>query len=230
MANNLDLEEQEQLEELKHFWNKNGNWISWLLIVILGSLAAWNGYQWWQKNQGMQAAAMFDEVEKVIKSGDAQKIDRALSDMKERFPSAYTTQQASLLIAKTHYEAKRVDESKAALQWVINSGNDTGLVSIARLRMSAVLIDAKAYDEALKVLDTGIADEFAALASDRRGDIYVLQDKKSEARAQYQNAYKAFGDQSDYRRLVTFKLNSLGGNPEVASAVPAASAATETAK
>ena len=60
MANNLDLEEQEQLEELKHFWNKNGNWISWLLIIILGSLAAWNGYQWWQKNQGMQASAMFD--------------------------------------------------------------------------------------------------------------------------------------------------------------------------
>ena len=45
MANNLDLEEQEQLEELKHFWKKNGNWISWLLIIVLGSLAAWNGYQ-----------------------------------------------------------------------------------------------------------------------------------------------------------------------------------------
>lgn len=227
MANNLDLEEQEQLEELKHFWNKNGNWISWLLIIILGSLAAWNGYQWWQKNQGMQASAMFDEVEKVIKSGDAPKIDRAFSDMKERFPSAYTTQQAGLLVAKNHYEAGRADQSKAALKWLMDSGNDEGLVSVARLRMSAILVDAKAYDEALKVLETGIAEEFAALASDRRGDIYLLQDKKAEARTQYEKAYKAFGDQSDYRRLVTFKLNSLGVNPE---ATPAAPASTETTK
>lgn len=227
MANNLDLEEQEQLEELKHFWSKHGNWISWLLIIVLGSLAAWNGYQWWQKDQGMQASAMFDEVEKVIKSGDAPKIDRAFADMKERFPSAYTTQQVGLLVAKNHYEAGRVDQSKAALKWLIESGNDSGLVAVARLRMSAVLIDAKAYDEALKVLETGVADEFAALASDRRGDIYMLQDKKADARTQYQNAYKAFGDQSDYRRLVMFKLNALGVNPE---AVPAAPTSTEAVK
>ncbi|MEN9374580.1 MAG: hypothetical protein RIR79_2132 [Pseudomonadota bacterium] len=213
MANTLDLEEQEQLDELKHFWSKHGNWISWLLIVILGSLAAWNGYQWWQKNQGMQASAMFDEVEKVIKTGDSSKIDRAFSDMKERFPRAYTTQQVALSVAKNHYEAKKIEESKAALKWLIDSGTDSGLVSIARLRMSAILVDAKAYDDALSVLATGVAQEFSALVADRRGDIYILQGKKSEARTQYQNAYKAFGDQSDYRRLVTFKLNALGVNP-----------------
>ncbi|MEN9472194.1 MAG: hypothetical protein RLZZ495_283 [Pseudomonadota bacterium] len=227
MANNLDLEEQEQLEELKHFWKKNGNWISWLLIIVLGSLAAWNGYQWWQKNQGMQSSAMLDEVEKVLQAGDAQKIDRAFSDMRERFPSAYTTQQAGLLIAKNHYDAGRTDQSKAALKWLVDNGSDEGLVSIARLRMSAVLVDAKAYDEALKVLEAGIAEEFAALASDRRGDIYMLQDKKADARTQYQSAYKALGEQSDYRRLVTFKLNALGVNPE---ATPAAPASTEAAK
>ena len=227
MANNLDLEEQEQLEELKHFWKKNGNWISWLLIIVLGSLAAWNGYQWWQKNQGMQSSAMLDEVEKVLQAGDAQKIDRAFSDMRERFPSAYTTQQAGLLIAKNHYDAGRTDQSKAALKWLVDNGSDEGLVSIARLRMSAVLVDAKAYDEALKVLEAGIAEEFAALASDRRGDIYMLQDKKADARTQYQSAYEALGEQSDYRRLVTFKLNALGVNPE---ATPAAPASTEAAK
>ncbi len=227
MANNLDLEEQEQLEELKHFWKKNGNWISWLLIIVLGSLAAWNGYQWWQKNQGMQSSAMLDEVEKVLQAGDAQKIDRAFSDMRERFPSAYTTQQAGLLIAKNHYDAGRTDQSKAALKWLVDNGSDEGLVSIARLRMSAVLVDAKAYDEALKVLEAGIAEEFAALASDRRGDIYMLQDKKADARTQYQSAYKALSEQSDYRRLVTFKLNALGVNPE---ATPAAPASTEAAK
>ena len=40
MANQLDLEEQEQLDQLKHFWKQYGNAISWALIVVLGAFEA----------------------------------------------------------------------------------------------------------------------------------------------------------------------------------------------
>ena len=40
MANNFDLQEQEQLEQIKHFWNTWGTPITWALIVIMGGLAA----------------------------------------------------------------------------------------------------------------------------------------------------------------------------------------------
>src|SRR5690606_7924847 len=49
MARQLDLEEQEQLEELKHFWSKWGNAITWFLIAVLGTYAGWNGWQFWQR-------------------------------------------------------------------------------------------------------------------------------------------------------------------------------------
>ena len=58
MAKHLDLEEQEQLDQLKHFWAKYGNAITWVLIVVMGSFAAWNGWNWWQRNQGAKAAAL----------------------------------------------------------------------------------------------------------------------------------------------------------------------------
>ena len=51
MANHLDLEEQEQLDQLKHFWNTWGTLISTLLILVSGSLVAWNGYQYWKNSQ-----------------------------------------------------------------------------------------------------------------------------------------------------------------------------------
>ena len=54
MANHLDLEEQEQLDQFKHFWKQYGNAITWVLIAVLGSFAAWNGYQWWNKRQAEQ--------------------------------------------------------------------------------------------------------------------------------------------------------------------------------
>ena len=51
MASHLDLEEQEQLDELKHFWKRWGDLITWVLIAVLGGYAAWMG---WQSYQGKQ--------------------------------------------------------------------------------------------------------------------------------------------------------------------------------
>jgi predicted negative regulator of RcsB-dependent stress response len=213
MATHLDLEEQEQLDEIKHFWKQYGNAITWVLIVVLGAYAAWNGYQYWQRSQAAQAAAMFDEIEKVSREGDAEKLARAFAEMKDRFASTAYAQQAGLLVAKSLYESGKLDDAKATLTWVAEKSADAGYASVGRLRLAGVLMDAKAYDEALKVLDTGVAEEFAALQADRRGDIYLAQGKKPEAKAQYLKAFKAFDERTDYRRLVLVKLNSLGVDP-----------------
>ncbi len=42
----------------------------------------------------------------------------------------------------------------------------------------------------------------------------MLQNKKTEAEAEYQKAYKSFDDASQYRRLVEVKLNALGVDSE----------------
>ena len=213
MANHLDLEEQEQLDEIKHFWKQYGNAITWVLIVVLGAYAAWNGYQYWQRSQAAQAAAMFDEIEKVSSEGDAAKLSLAFAEMKSRFASTAYAQQAGLLVAKSQYESGKLDDAKATLTWVSEKSADAGYASVGRLRLAGVLMDAKAYDEALKVLDSGVAEEFAALQADRRGDIYLVQGKKPEAKEQYLKAFKAFDERTDYRRLVLVKLNSLGVDP-----------------
>ena len=43
MATHLDLEEQEQLDQLKHFWNTYGTLITWLVLLLAGAFIAWNG-------------------------------------------------------------------------------------------------------------------------------------------------------------------------------------------
>lgn len=39
MANHFDLEEQEQIDQLKHFWNSWGTLITGVLVVIFLGLA-----------------------------------------------------------------------------------------------------------------------------------------------------------------------------------------------
>lgn len=212
MANHLDLEEQEQLDELKHFWKQYGNLITWILIVVLGAVASWNGYQYWQSRQAAQASVMFDEVEKVVRSGDLDKAERAFHDMRDRFAGATYTQHAALLLARMAFDAGKADKAKISLGWVADHGKDEGLSALAKLRLAAILMDEKAFDDALKQLQS-LPAGYEALAADRRGDIFALQGKAEQAKAEYQRAYSAMDDQSPYRRIVMVKLNALGVDP-----------------
>ncbi|MES1979875.1 MAG: tetratricopeptide repeat protein [Pseudomonadota bacterium] len=223
MAKHLDLEEQEQLAELKHFWKQYGDLITWALIVVFGAVAAWNGYQYWQGRQASQATVLYDEVERAALSGDMARLERSLADMKDRFGGTVYAGQAGLLAAKTYYDKGNIDASRAALTWVADKASDDGYQSIARLRLAGILFETKAYDEALKLASGSFPKDFAALAADRRGDILAAQGKKAEAKAEYQTAYKGFDERSEYRRLIEVKLNALGVDPaSVNSAVAAA--------
>jgi predicted negative regulator of RcsB-dependent stress response len=209
MARHLDLEEQEQLDELKHFWNQWGNLITWFLIAVLGAYAAWNGWQYWQRQQAVQASALYDEIERAAASGDTARVEQGFKDIQDKFGRTSYAQQAGLVAAKVFAEQGKADAAKSALQWVANDAADEGYQALARLRLAGVLAEAKAYDDALKQL-SNMPKEFEPLAADRRGDIYNLQGKRDQAKAEYLKAWPGFPADSEYRTLLEVKLTSLG--------------------
>ena len=223
MAKALDLEEQEQLDQIKHFWKTWGNLISWLLIAVLGSFAAWNAYQYWQRSQSEKAAALYDEVERATASGDTARVERSLADMKDKFGSTQFALQSALLAAKTLQAQGKTDAARDALIWVTASASDKAYRDIARLRLVALQLDAKAYDDALKQLGMEFTPAMVGLAADLRGDVLQAKGQNAEAIAAYRQAWQKLADTPDYRRLVQAKLNALGVDPETA-------AVAETAK
>jgi predicted negative regulator of RcsB-dependent stress response len=222
MAKQLDLEEQEQLDELKHFWKQYGNLITWVLIVVFGGIAAFNFYNYWNRSQSAQSAAMYDQVERAATGGDVASLERAMNDMKDKFGGTTYAQQAALLAAKTFYEKGNKDAARAALAWVVDKSSDDGYQAIARLRLAGILVETKAYDEALKQLSSSFPKEFDPLVADRRGDVFMIQGKKAEARAEYEKAWKGLEDRAEYRRLVEVKLNAMGVDPNPVAKVAAA--------
>lgn len=210
MASHLDLEEQEQLAELKHFWKTYGNLISWLLIAILGSYAAWNGYQYWQRTQSAKASALYDEVEKAVAANDVSRVERTLADMKDKFGATHFAHQAGLLAARSLYAQGKKDEAKATLGWVADSAPTPALKDVARLRLAALLWENKALDDALKQLNAPFTPEMSGLASDLRGDVLQAKGQSAEAITAYQQAWKQLPATSEYRRMVQAKLIALG--------------------
>lgn len=218
MATQLDLEEQEQLDQLKAFWNQYGSLITGLIVVAAGAYLAWFGWNWYQRDQGAKAGSMYDEFDRAAQANDADRAGRIFTDMKERFPRTAFTGQAGLLAAKLAVDKGQADVARADLTWVAESGSESEYRAIARLRLAGVLLDEKKYDEALKQLDAVDGPDFAPLAADRRGDILMAQGKVDDAKAAYQKAWSAMDTKVDYRRVVEAKLNVLGLNPAGAAA------------
>jgi predicted negative regulator of RcsB-dependent stress response len=117
MATSLDLQEQEQLDALKAFWKQYGNLVTWVLILVLGAFAAWNGWNWWQRDQATKAGAMFDELDRAVAAGDADKAGRVFNDLKERFPRT-PGPAGRLAAAKVQFDKGQADAAKATLTWV----------------------------------------------------------------------------------------------------------------
>ena len=218
MAKHLDLEEQEQLDQIKHFWSQYGNLISWVLIVVFGSFAAWNGWNYWQRTQAAKAAALYDEVDRAAVAKDADRMQRALADMQSQFASTTYASQAALQAGKTLFDAGKVPEARAALAWAAEKSSDESYKAVARLRLAALDIEAQAFDQALKTLEAPVPKPFEPLVADRRGDVLMAQGKADEAKAQYQTALLGLSTRTEYRRLIEVKLASLG--VDVASLTP----------
>ena len=229
MANHLDLEEQEQLDQIKHFWNQYGNLISWVVIAVFGAIAGWNGWQYWQRTQAAQAATLYDEVDRAAQVGDMTRVDRAFNDIKDKFGRTTYAQQAGLLAAKAFVDKGTIEGAKGALSWVADKASDEGLQATARLRLASVLLEAKDYDGALKQVSGDFPKAYEALVADRRGDALKAQGKNDAAKAEYVKAYKAIDEHTDYRRLIEVKLASLGVDVQTLAPAPAA-AASATAK
>ncbi|HAV37209.1 MAG TPA: hypothetical protein DCX52_12805 [Massilia sp.] len=206
-----DLEEQEQIASFKAFWSKYGNLITWVLIIALGSFAAYNFYNQHVRKQSVEASALYDELTDAVTANDNAKAQRIASDIQDKFKRTAYAQMSALGAAKTAFEANDLKTAKTQLQYVVDNGDDE-YQSVAKLRLAGVLLDEKDYDGAMKLLDGKFLPQFAAEVQDRKGDVLVAQNKIADARNAYVAALAAMGPKHPGSQLVRIKLEAIGGS------------------
>lgn len=213
-----DLEEQEQIATFKAFWSKYGNLITWVLIIALGSFAAYNFWNQHQRKSSVEASALYDTLTEAVIANDNAKAQRIAADIQDKFKRTAYAQMSALAAAKAAFEANDLKTAKAHLQWVVDNGNDE-YQSVAKLRLAGVLLDEKNYDGAMKLLNEKFLPQFAAEVQDRKGDVLVAQNKIADARNAYVAALAAMGPKHPGSQLVRIKLEAIGGTaPEAPKA------------
>lgn len=210
-----DLEEQEQLESIKAWWKKHGNWITWVLIIALGCYAAYAYWGYYQRKQAAQASQLYYEMQNAVMADDNERALRVAKDTQEKFGSTAYAPMVTLVAAKMAYEDNNTDVAREQLKWVVDNAKQDGYKAIARIRLAGILLDEKAYDEGLNLLSASFPTAFASLAEDRKGDFYVAQNRLDEARAAYRAALEKADQADPGRQLIQLKLDELGVSPEV---------------
>lgn len=206
-----DLEEQEQLANIKAWWKQYGNWVLWILIVVLGIYTAWTLWGNYQRKQAAQASQLYYEMQSAVQANDNGRVQRIAADMQEKFGSTIYASMTNLMAARMALDSKEPQTAKTRLKWVVDNSKEEGYKAIARIRLAEILLDEKKYDEALSMLSAKFPDAFASMAEDRRGDIYYAQNKPDEAKKSYQAAFSSAAQDDPGKALIKIKLEYLGG-------------------
>jgi predicted negative regulator of RcsB-dependent stress response len=207
----FDLEEQEQLEALKAWWKRWGNYVIYGVSALLIAVA---GYQYWQNHTAKQAAeasAHFNSMNQALEAGNMKAAKEQGALLIDKFGATPYATRAAMLLASLNVQNRDAKSAKAQLEWVIEHTKEAALKDVSRLRLAGLLLDEKQYDAALKQLNAAHTDAFGPRFDDLKGDVYLAQGKTAEARAAYSAAYAKLKETNPLRGVVEMKLDSLGG-------------------
>lgn len=217
--------EEEQIEAIKKWWDENGKSTVFAIVLGVGAVFGWQGWQKHQASQNAQASDVYQSLLQTVAEGSeltaAQlKSSQHISDqLKNDFGGSSYAQLAAMLMAKAYVERDELESAEQQLRWALDAGGDDNIQAVLRLRLATVQFARGENDAALTLLGQPVSEEFAGSYAELRGD--VLRDKGDYAGAvaAYEEAKQNARTQN--AQLLDFKLSNAKRKAGV-SEVPAA--------
>lgn len=197
--------EQEQVEALKAWWDKNGRSALAVLAIFLLSVLGWQGWMD-HRNQLAEAASTHYQQMMELMGRDASQATEAGRALIASYPDSIYATMSAMALAKLAVEQKDLVAAAAHLRSAMSQSDQPELALLARQRLARVEQAQGKLDEALVTLDGGASN---AASDELRGDILLAQGKQEEARAAYAKALEGYGSASDKQGLLQMKLDDL---------------------
>jgi len=229
-----DLEEQDQIDDLKAWWTRYGGTVTVALVLGCLVIAGVQGWRWYAGKRAENASVLYGAVSEAARTRDTAKAKDAIAQITDRYASTAYAPRAALLYAKMLYDAGDRNGAKSQYAWVVEHAPEEEVKAIGRYRLAQVQIDDKQYDAALATLDAKHPASFDGMFADLRGDALAAAGRVADARSAYESALAKLDAKSPYRNFVQVKHDALGEptRPAVSSAgsgKPAGGAAPGTA-
>ncbi|MDR1062677.1 MAG: tetratricopeptide repeat protein [Azoarcus sp.] len=206
-----DLEEQEQIAQIKAWWEQYGNRTMTVLLAVAIGFAVWTGLRRYQDGNAVEAGRVYAELQQAAAVADAQRTRELAGRLIDKYDGTIQAQLGVLLSAKVHFQKNEFDNAFSQLEWAASKGKEPALRELARLRLATMLLQKGDFDGALSRLQPVPEGAWLARFEDLRGDVLAAQGKLGEARAAWRAALDTFDDAAPLREAVRAKLESSEG-------------------
>ena len=198
----VDNTEEEQVEQIKKWWNSNGKQIIAGAVIGLAGIWGWNTYSDYQDKQSLNARSLY--LSYASDSNNLGAYDKLTTD----FSSSSYSDQAILLMAKYLFDAGSYTQALSVIKPLINNPSSV-IANTATLRVASIYLQLGQHDQALSILEGQSEDGFSGLVFSLMGDIYLDLGNHLEAQKYYSLAIDNVAENSNLSQLIQIKLDDL---------------------
>ncbi len=202
-------EEEEQLEDIKKWWEKYRNP---LIYGLLAGVLTIVGVRAWMAHQGNLAVSASNEYEQLqteARAGNAEAVIKRGGYIIDTYPRTPYAALSAFVLAREYVDKGDLPAARARLEWVIEHATPPEFVHIARLRLGKLMLATGEGAQALALLEPVEGNGYAAEYEELKGDIYAESGQTAKARQAYQLALDKLGAGAD-TRMLRIKLDNLG--------------------
>ena len=216
--------DEEQLEVLKNWWDENGTSLVITVVVTVGAIF---GYRGWEENviqTGEAASAVYENLviatDNIASSASGEALLITAVSLAETLKADHgdTTYAvfAAMRLAKVAVAKNDLDMALAELRWALDNVSEMHLETTVRVRLSRVHMGLEDPTSAMTLLvNHQPAPGQVASFEEAKGDIFHFLGDLGQAREAYQKALENMSDKVE-NPILEIKLADL---PLSASAI-----------
>lgn len=205
MSDYYNSTEEQQFNEAKNWFKKNGTPILLAIIVISGASFGW---QFWKKHQvdvALDTSQRYQQVMEIYQQDTAKNaplVEKFITENKGNYAIFAQLDLAKQLAAKGDFSAVQ-----SQLAQVLSATEDPTLQNVIRFRLASVEYQLGQFDEALSHLAQVKEQAWDLRKQILTGDILAAKGDKEAAKSAYTQAKSLATPQE--KMLIDVRLNNL---------------------
>ena len=97
-----DLEEQEQIDEIKAWWKQYRALVVLVIVVAAATVGGVQGWRYYQNNQGLEAGELYAQLQGAVANNESKKVLDIAAVITDKYPrTGYAADEGTADLAVT---------------------------------------------------------------------------------------------------------------------------------
>lgn len=203
------MTEEEQLEVIKKWWQRNGTWVTVLASCILLAFSLYKYWNWHSEKISTQASNTYEHMMISFSEKDQNSIKAYANQLITEYSRTIYADAARLTLAKEYVSQDEMPKAQKLLEAVVSNSKINAFRQVARLRLARILSAQKAYSQALDELKEVNDATYLPVINELKGDIYAANGQYQEAMVSYKEAINEVRTRGMGNLFLEMKTNEL---------------------